>query len=162
MNRVRYSVRIGEEHCIGANISYPTLLVRLMEYTLRAAIARSLDESDWEQERLRRDGLKAVQIFRNGKAIWDDTQIFVEELSEARRENITRVFRSRNELDPAFYERLDTDLRTRWLHLGYKTPTLRNDMKPLFYELEQDATDRAVHARKLLLADCIRLVQEMR
>jgi hypothetical protein len=161
MSPARYSVRIGEARCIGAGLAYQALLARIMEFTLRAAVARSEDESEWEHEQLRRSGLGALQLFRNDKAIWDNPQTFADELAEARREDVVRRFRARNELDPAFYVRLDGDLRARWRRLGYETPSLHDDMKVLFWQLERDAAERAADARKRLLAEFVKRVQEM-
>jgi hypothetical protein len=161
MNPARFSVWIGEAHCIGVDMAYEALLARVMEFTFCAAIARSVDESEWEHEQLRRTGLCALQLFRNDKAIWDNPQTFADELGEARREEIEPHFQAQNELDPAFYQRLDDDLRARWRHLGYETPSLREDMKVLFWQLERDVAERAVDARKRLLADFVKQLQEM-
>lgn len=161
MSPARYSVRIGEAHCIGVDMPYETLLVRIMEITLRAAVARSEDESEWEQEQVRRKGLCALAVFRNGRAIWDNPQTFADELAEAQREHIQQRFQAENELDPEFYERLDADLRARWRRVGYETPSLRDDMKVLFWELERDAAERAADARKRLLADFVKELQDM-
>lgn len=161
MSPARYSVRIGEAHCIGVDMSYETLLVRIMEVTIRAAVARSEDESEWEQEEVRRKGLCALQVFRSGKALWDNPATFADELAEARREGIERRFQAENELDLEFYDRLDTDLRARWRRFGYETPSLRDDMKRLFCELERDAAERAADARKRLLADFVKQLQDM-
>jgi hypothetical protein len=151
MVHARYSVWIGETHCIGVGISYEALLARLMEFTIRAAHARFADESTWEHEQLRRKGLGALELFHNARAVWDDPQTFAEELAEAKRENAMRRFRGENELDPALYERLDDDLRARWRRLGYETSSLLDDMKPLFAELERDVSESTEHARKRLL-----------
>jgi hypothetical protein len=161
MSSARYSVRIGEAHCIGADLAYEALLARVMEFTFRAAVARSEDESEWEHEQLRRSGLGALALFRNDKAIWDTPQTFADELAEARREDVERRFRAENELDTAFYERLDDDLRVRWRRLGYETPSLRDDMKALFWQLERDAAERAADARRRLLAEFVKQLQEM-
>jgi hypothetical protein len=87
--------------------------------------------------------------------------MFADELAEARREDVERRFRAENELDPAFYERLNDDLRARWRRLGYETPSLRDDMKALFWQLERDAAERAADARKRLLAEFVKQLQEM-
>lgn len=160
MGPPRYSVRICEA-CIGTDLSYETLLVTVMEFTVRAAIARSEDESAWEHEELRRNGLCALQLFRDDKAVWDSPQMFADELTEARREECARLFRAQNELDPAFYERLDGDLCARWRRLGYETPSLRSEMKALFCELERDAAERAASAKNHLLADFVKSLREM-
>lgn len=151
-----YSARIGESHCLGEEISLDVLLRTIVELTARGAVARSIDESDWEHEELRRRGLAAIQIFRDGKAVWLDRNTFEAELAEARRERVETRFVAANELDPAFYELLDTELRVRWRLAGYETPCLLHDMKKLFIELERDADDRAANARERLLGDILR------
>lgn len=160
MNSARYSARIGETHCIGVDVPYEALLLRVMAFTVRAAVARSADESDWEHEQLRRNGLGALELFRDHKALWDDTQTFAEELAEARREGVGPRFQTENELDPAFYDSLDDDLCTRWRRLGYETPSLRGDMKALFLELERDVADRTLHARERMLNEFLRVLKE--
>lgn len=155
MNPARYTVRIGESHSIAEGISYDALLDRIVEFTARAAVARSVDESEWEHEELRRKGLDSLQIFRNERAIWDDASTFETELAEARRERACTRFRSGNELDAAFYELLDRDLCARWSLAGYNVPTLRHDMKRLFIELERDAAERAAEAREGLLSEIL-------
>lgn len=141
-------------------MSYDALLARVMELTVRAAVARSADESEWEHEQLRRNGLSVLQLSRDDKALWDDSQTFAEELAEARREDDERRFQARNVLDPDFYETFDRDLRARWRRLGYETPSLSKDMKPLFLELERDISDRAIDARERILADYLEALQE--
>lgn len=142
-------------------MAYDLMLARVMEFTMRAAIARSSDESEWEHEQLRKHGIDALQIFRNGKALWDSVPIFYDELTEARREGAAEPFEARNELDPEFYVRLDRDLRARWCRLGYHAESLRADMKALFSELEHDAKQRAAGARERLFTDFVNALQEM-
>jgi hypothetical protein len=156
MDPARYSVRIGESHCVAEGIPYDALLDRIVEFTIRAAVARSTDDSEWQHEELRRRGLGALQIFCNQRAVWDDATTFESELSGARRQNVCRKFKAANELNPAFLTNLDRDLRARWRRAGYEVPSLRCDMKPLFAELERDAADRAADARESLLGDVLR------
>ena len=151
----RYSARVGESLRIVEGVSYDALLKSIMEFTARAAVARSIDEVTWEQEQLRHSGIGAIQLFRDGKALWSDAATFEAELQEARREHVTTRFQRSNEVDPAFYERLDRDLRARWRQAGYESPTLLTDMKRLFAELERDAADRAASARELLAAEIV-------
>lgn len=132
-----------------------------MELTMRAAIAKSADESDWEHEQLRKHGIGALQVFRNGKAVWDNVSIYNDELVEARREGVAELFQARNELDPEFYARLDCDLRTRWRHLGYHADSLRSDMKALCSELEGEAAQRAANARRRFFTDFLSALQEL-
>jgi hypothetical protein len=155
MKPARYSVRIGEAHCIAESVSYETLLNSIIEFALRAAIARSSDECEWEHEELRRRGLGALQIFRDKKAIWDDRATFEAERDEARREHVGKRFAAANELGDSFYARLDHDLRARWQRAGYRVPSLEHDMKRLFLELERDIASRAAAARESLLAEIV-------
>lgn len=155
MDPARYSVRIGESHCIAEGIPYDALLDRIVEFTIRAAVARSADESEWEHDELRRRGLRALQVFRDRRAVWDDRTTFETELAAARRQSIDDTFEATNELDPALFTQLDCDLRARWRRAGYEVPSLRFDMKALFAELERDAADRAADARESLLDDVL-------
>jgi len=150
-----YSARIGESCSIAERITYDDLLQRIIEFTIRAALARCIDETDWEQEQLRRNGLDALQIVRNGKAVWNAPEVFHKELAAARRAKDAR-FERNNELDPTLYDRLDNDLRAQWRRAGYQTPSLLHDMKRLFIELERDAADRAADAREGLLSDLLK------
>lgn len=155
MNPDRYSARIGESRSIAENVIYDALLTRIVEFTIRSAVARSIDEGEWEHDQLRRGGLSVLQIFRNGKAMWDDGAMFKTEFAEARREEVGYRFQSANELDAGFYDKLDRDLCKRWQRAGYQTPTVRHDMKPLFQELERDAAERAASARESLLGEVL-------
>jgi hypothetical protein len=154
MSSALYSARIGDSHSIAEGVPYDELLKCIMEFTVRSALARSIDESDWEHDELRRKGLVVLQIFHNGKAVWADTETFTAELAEARREHCER-FERINELDPALYDRLDRDLRVHWRRAGYDVPSLLHDMKKLFIELERDASDHAAGAREALLHDLL-------
>jgi hypothetical protein len=155
MDLDRYSAQIGESCCIAQRETYETLLTRIVEFSVRAAVARSVDESEWEHEQLRRRGLSALQIVRNGKAVWEDRVAYDAELAEARRERIDERFEAANEVDAGLYKKLDADLRSRWRRMGYATPTLGHNMRCLFEELVRDATDRADDARERLLEELI-------
>jgi hypothetical protein len=150
-----YSARIGESHCIAARVPYNVLLDRIVEFTIRAALARCADECDWEHDELRRKGIGALQIFRNDKALWADPAMFERELAEARREQIEERFRRTNEADAALYVRLDNDLRARWRAAGYESPSLASDMKKIFGELERDAAERVEVARENLVVELL-------
>jgi hypothetical protein len=140
--------RIEEVISIVEDVPYERLCAGILEFTLRAAIARSGDESEWEHEELRRRGLGGIQIFRNGRAIWTDRDSFEAELAEARRSNTETRFRASNELDSAFLTELDRELRRRWRLVGYEFPSLLESMKAVFFELESDAKDRVARARQ--------------
>lgn len=156
MDPARYSVRIGESHCVAEGIPYDALLDRIVEFTIRAAVARSVDESEWEHEELRRRGLSALQIFCNQRAVWDDRTTFETEIAAARRQDAGETFEATNELNPALLAGLDCDLRTRWRRAGYEVPSLLRDMKPLFEELERDAAERCADARESLLGEILK------
>jgi hypothetical protein len=151
----RYSVRMSESYCIAEDATYDTLLTRLVEFTVRAAVARCVDENDWEHELLRREGLRALQIYHNGKAAWDDAASFEAERAEARREHIASKFDASNELNSDVYVQLDRDLCARWQRAGYQTPSLLHDMKQLFAAIERDASARANDARNGLLNELL-------
>ncbi len=127
-----------------------------MEFTIRAALARSVDQCDWEHDELRRRGIGAIQVFRNAKAVWSDSSLFEQELAEARREHVADRFTRANEADPALYERIDEDLRARWRAAGYQTPSLAHDMKKIFAELEREVAERTEVARESLVGELLR------
>ena len=149
-----FSARIGESCVLAERIAYDELLRRIMEFTVRAALARTVDESEWEHDELRRKGLAAIDVFRNEKAIWTDERTFSEERAAAQCSRDLR-FERFNELDPALYARINRDLRHQWRRAGYDSPCLLHDMKKLFDELERDAADRAAGARESLLVDLL-------
>ena len=149
----RYSARISPSACIAEDVDYEDLLERLAAYALRAAFARVADENDWEQEELRRKGLGAVELYHNGRAVWLDPVSFGQCRSEDAGAG-TR-FDSRNELDPDLVERLDGDLRSRWRACGYSIPSVACDMKILFAQLGEDATECSREARKKLLEELL-------
>ncbi|MBV8489603.1 MAG: hypothetical protein JO199_03660 [Candidatus Eremiobacteraeota bacterium] len=148
----RYTARIGGT-TIAENAPYDTLLVRIVEYTVRAAVARTADRSEWEFEELRDRGIDALEIAHDGKAIWCDRRDYECERAAAVSQAAGETFDASNELDAGFCERLDHDLRARWQRAGYETPSLAGNMRPLFGELERDAADRAAVAQNGLVAD---------
>jgi len=155
VNNSLYSVRVGESHYFAEGVPYGDLLKEIMEFTIRAAVARSIDESDWEQDELRRNGLAALEIFRDGKAVWSEPQDFDAERIEACREHAESRFDELNAVDPTLYQDLDRDLRDFWRKAGYQAPCLRNEMKKLFIELEHDIADRAARARESLVGEVL-------
>jgi hypothetical protein len=154
MQPALYCARIGESRSLAEEVPYEELLQRITEFIIRAVLARSIDQSDWEHEELRRRGLATLQVFRNKKAVWTDRETFELERAEAQRKRDPRFERA-NELDAKLYDRLDRDLRAHWRRAGYKTPSLVHDMKTLFCELERDAAERAAAAREGLLAELL-------
>ena len=150
-----YSARISPSGRIAEGVSYETLVERVREFTVRAAFARVADQQTWEEDELRRKGLRALELFHNGRAIWHDRLCFEEALAQERSAGMGASFEAANELDPDFCERLDRELRERWRRVGYLVPSLALDMKPLFTELEADAADTAREARDDLLAELL-------
>jgi hypothetical protein len=136
-----YSAWIGQSVCIVRDASYAALLKCIDEFTIRAAISRTMDQHQWEHDELRRAGLGAIEFVRDGRALWRDPETYEESLQEARRKRVAARFTSSNELDPAFMERIDAELRERWRLRGYLVPSLTGDMKTLFAELEATARD---------------------
>lgn len=155
MPQDRYSARIGESSCIAQDLPYGELVSKIVEYTARAAMARSRDDSNWEQEQLRRGGLACLQLFRNGKAIWSDPETFRIELDEVCREHAEARFKNLNQLDPELYSRLEVDVRARWRRIGYETGSLMLNMKNLYNELQRDFADRAGRAMERLLEELL-------
>jgi hypothetical protein len=150
-----YSARISPSARIAEDVEYDTLIERMCEYTLRAAFARATDDYDWEQDELRRKGLRVVEFLHDGRAIWQDRAAFEQSLAEARTAAIPG-FGERNELDPELPERVDRDLRERLRRAGYLVPSLALDMKRLFAELEADVIDCTLKARERLLNHLLR------
>jgi hypothetical protein len=149
-------VRIAEAHTVAEHVPYDELVKCIIECTVRGALARTVDESEWEQEELRRKGLAALQIFRDGKAIWTDSGQFSASLDEARRTGNLSTFEERNELDTTLLQRIDRDLRARWGRAGYRTLSLIHNMGRLFKEIERDTRSRAADAREGLAAELFR------
>jgi hypothetical protein len=150
-----FSARISSSACIAESVDYDTLLEQIAVYTLRAAFAHAVDQHDWDQEELRRKGLRAVELFHNGRAVWRDQVAFEQSLEEVTRSGDARQFERANELDPELAERIDRDLRERWRLVGYMVPSLALDMKKLFAELEADAADCAREAREELMSNLL-------
>jgi hypothetical protein len=150
----RYTATIVDTYCVADKVSYVELLRAIVEFTLRAAAARSIEESDWAHEELRRSGLASLQIFRDDKAIWTDTVAFSEELA-ARPGGAVDMFAEHNEIDPDFYALLERDLQALWRSSGYDAPTLLNDMKRLFTELEREMETTARYAREGFVRDIL-------
>jgi hypothetical protein len=150
-----FSARISPSACIAESVDYDTLLAQIAEYTLRAAFAHSVDQHDWEQEELRRKGLRALELFHNGRAVWRDEVAFEESLAEVTRSGDLARFDGANELNPELVDCIDRDLLERWRLAGYLVPSLALDMKRLFAELEADAADCARDAREELMTDLL-------
>ncbi len=143
----RYTARIADRIVIVEDAAYADLLKSIVRFTVEGAVARSADRGAWEHDELRRNGLYAIEVARNGRAIWCDRDDFEKELAEARRERAEALFKAANELEPDFCNRLDADLRTCWRSAGYDAPSLVHEMRALFAELEADAGDRAADAQ---------------
>jgi hypothetical protein len=130
---------------IGEGVPYDGLVDLVLEFVLRAAIAEASDAFEWEHEELRRAGLCAIEFFRDGRALWWDRESFEAEAAEG----------ERNQLDVAFFERLDGDLRARLRRAGYDVPSLIAGMKPLYHEIAADVADRCAGARQNLLTEIL-------
>jgi hypothetical protein len=150
-----FSARISPSAPIADSVEYDTLLERIAEYTLRAAFAHATDQHDWDQEELRRNGLRALELFHNGRAVWRDRIAYEQSLAEVTLTGDYPRFERANELDPELCERLDRDLCERWRLAGYLVPSLALDMKKLFCELEADAADCARAAREELMSNLL-------
>lgn len=135
--KASYTAWIGQSACIAEDVPYDALLAKIDEFTIRAAISRTIDRHGWEQDELRRAGLMAFELFHNGKAVWRDAASYEESLREARRERVAQRFTGSNELNPALIDRLDADLQQRWRKRGFLVNSLSSDMRPLFAELEE-------------------------
>jgi hypothetical protein len=153
--RAYYSARIGESYLVAEHVSYDSLLKAIVAFTIRAAVARSIDEYDWEQDQLHLHGVAALQFFRDGKGIWTDRDGFAAQLAEAKSQGDESRFADGNELDAYFPLRFEADLRDRWRLAGYDVPSLMCNMKKLFAELERDARDRASEAWDRLVDEIV-------
>jgi len=151
----RYSARIPPSASIAEDVSYDALVESLRVYVLRAAFAHAADEHGWEQEELRRHGLRAVELFRNARAVWGDEAGFEGLRAEEARQGLSERFERQNELDPQLFHRLERDLRERFRLTGYLVEDLGEEMKVLFEEIEADARDRERDARDELLAELL-------
>jgi hypothetical protein len=151
----RFTARIGHGVSIAEDVTYDELVDRLLEYVVRAAIAKANDYSTWEEEELRREGLRGVEFVKDGRALWWDQEAFDAEKAEAKRERAHEIFRARNEFAGTFFEALDGDLREKLRRAGYATTALFTDMRELFREIAADASDRTAQAREGLVSEIL-------
>jgi hypothetical protein len=154
-----YSARIMPSADLAENVTYDMLQRTVFEYTLRAAFAWAFDQHDWEQEELRRKGLAAVELFHNGRAVWNDQTLFHESAAAFAicdaTPDATETFNRSNELDPSLLAYLDRDICRRWELSGYLVQSVATEMKPLFEQLQADVQDRANEAREQLYLEVI-------
>lgn len=154
-----YSVRIAPSAHVAESVSYEQLLNDIVAYTVRAAFARTFDQHDWEQDELRRKGLRAIELFHNGRAVWYDRPSFEDLRDESVLPGIcseaVATFEKCNELDPDRFARLDRDLCRRWRDSGYLVESLTLDMKGLFDEIETDLRARVDEVREELITEII-------
>jgi hypothetical protein len=155
MRSPRFTARIGHGVSIAEDVSYDELVDRVLEFVVRAAIARANDRSTWEEEELRRQGLKGIEFARASKALWWDADAFAAEQAEAKREGASELFLSRNECGGTFFETLDADLRKRFRNAGYSTASLITEMNEIFREIAADASDRSSQANESLIAEIL-------
>jgi hypothetical protein len=155
MQRQRYTARIGHGVSIAEDVPYDDLVNRVLEYVLRAAIAKAADQFTWEEEELRRNGLYGIEFAREAKALWWNRSEFQAERDEALREGCNGRFLSSNELDAEFIATLDVDVRERLRRAGYSIPSLLTDMKELYQQIASEASDRTMQAREALVAEIL-------
>jgi len=151
----RFTARIGHGVSIAEDVSYDELVDCVLEFVVRAAIAKANDYCSWEEEELRRQGLNAIGFVRDGKALWWDRDSFEVEYAEAEREGSAELFASQNEFGGAFFEKMDSDLRERLRRAGYAARPLFTDAKDLYREIAADASDRSAQARESLVAEIV-------
>jgi len=140
---------------LAENVTYHELLDRLLEFMVRAAIGEAIDKFDWEQEELRRSGLRAIEFARDGKALWWDRAAFENELAEELRDGTLDRFLAHNEVDADFFDRADNELGARLSGKGYKVPTLQGDLKKLYEEIAADLSDRLTAAQEGLVTEVL-------
>jgi len=152
----KYSAGIAGGIVIAENVTYDELLTRLLDFVSRAAVARAIDEFDWEQEEVLRNGLRAIDFFLGDKALWWDSDAFNTEKEGTRRNGAGERFLEKNELDARFLKKIDADLRGHLKRAGYVTPSLISSMKPLYKDISSDLSDRSAQAQKALVAEILR------
>lgn len=149
----RYTARIGHGVSIAEDVTYDELVDRVLEFVVRAAISRANDDCCWEEDELRRQGLRAVEFLRDGRALWWDCNAFEAESRAAKRARSEKQFAVQNELGESFYRMLAEDLRERFRRVGYSASELFTDMKDIFREIAADASDRTIQAKESLVAE---------
>ena len=155
VTRQRYTARIGHGASIAEGVPYDELVPLVLEFLLRAAIAKATDQSSWEQEEVRRGGLRRIEFACEGKALWWDRNSFAAERREAERDGLQQRFDLGNADGTIFFETLDADLRERLRRAGYATPSLLANMKELFLQIDVETADRAAAAREALVAEIL-------
>lgn len=155
MRTHRFTARIGHGVSIAEDVTYHELVDSVLEFAVRAAVARANDQSTWEEDELRRRGLMVIEFAKDGKALWWDRDAFDVEHDEAKRERAKELFCSRNEFDGTFLDTLDEDLRKRLRGVGYATASLLANMNELYREIAAEASDRSAQARESLIAEIL-------
>jgi hypothetical protein len=151
----RFTVRIGDGVSIVEDASYSELVERVLEFVVRAGMAKASDDCNWEEEELRRRGLRVLEIVRDGKALWWDPDAFEAESREATREGAHKEFVARNEAGESLLEGLDSDVRERLRCAGYATRSLLGGMEDLYAQIAADASERSAQAREGLLVEIL-------
>lgn len=155
MKTRRYTAKIAGGVTIAENVTYDDLVTRVLDFVLHAAIALSIDSFEWEHEKLRREGLDAIDFFAGEKALWLERESFDVEKESAKRAGCQTRFLSKNEYDVDFFSQLDADLRERLARAGYASDPLITDMKKLFREISDDVKDRSAQAQQALLTEIL-------
>jgi hypothetical protein len=159
MTSEHYSAYIGTSVAIAEDVPYAILLRDIVRFTAEAAAARCADDARWEQEELRKKGLSALELYRDGKAVWEERRNFDSELAEARVTGCGADFVAANQLDAALLAHLDRDLRKLWRQAGYDAHALIHNMKRLFSELEADIGASSARARRAFVDEIAKAVR---
>lgn len=146
---------MAEGVSIAEGVAYDELVVRVLQFVIEAALARAADRFGWEQEQLRRDGLRAIQFARDGRALWWDGEAFAAEEAGALRMGERDRFVAANEIDPGFWKKLDRDLRTKLRRAGYATGPLILNMRGIFKHIAAEAEERSAHAQTKLVEEIL-------
>lgn len=155
MKTRRYTAKIAGGVTIAENVTYDDLVTRILAFILRAAIALSIDNFEWEDEKLRREGLQGIDFFVGDRALWSDRESFDVEKEGAKRTGCQTQFLSKNDVDIDFLTTLDADLRERLARAGYAADPLITDMKKLYREISDDVKDRSAQAQQALVAEIL-------
>lgn len=151
----RYTARLAEGGSIAENVAYGELVTRVLQAIIEAALAKASDRFSWEQEQLRRNGLRAIEFARDGRALWSDREVFDAEEAGAARGRVRGRFAAENEMDGNFLKKLDYDLRQRLQRAGYATGPVTANMRKVFEQIACEAEERSARAQRQLLDEIV-------